>query len=168
MASLGKIQSVKTTLLREIIVEIRVEISSKRIHDSNDWLMLTSQPQLLPNSLAASLTVVSTMLSRTASTLLRRSAARHMSTEAASASKSMTLNFSLPHETLYSGASVASVIIPGVEGEYGVTMDHVPIVSQLKPGVLQILHEDGETEKYFVSGGFALTHPNSVTVRAIQ
>jgi F-type H+-transporting ATPase subunit delta len=108
------------------------------------------------------------MLSRTASTLLRRSAARHMSTEAASASTSMTLNFSLPHETLYSGASVASVIIPGVEGEYGVTMNHVPIVSQLKPGVLQILHEDGETEKYFVSGGFALTHPNSVTVRAIQ
>lgn len=80
----------------------------------------------------------------------------------------MTLNFSLPHETLYNGASVASVIIPGVEGEYGVTINHVPIVSQLKPGVLQILHEDGETEKYFVSGGFALTHANSVTVRVIQ
>lgn len=80
----------------------------------------------------------------------------------------MTLNFSLPHETLYNGASVASVIIPGVEGEYGVTMNHVPIVSQLKPGVLQILHDDGETEKYFVSGGFALTHANSVTVSAIQ
>lgn len=76
----------------------------------------------------------------------------------------MTLNFSLPHETIYEKATVASVIIPGAEGEYGVTVDHVPTVSQLKPGVLQILHDDGETEKYFCSGGFALTHPNSVTV----
>lgn len=103
------------------------------------------------------------MLSRTASTILRRSAARCMSTEAVSTA--MTLNFSLPHETIYDGATVASVIIPGAEGEYGVTVDHVPTVSQLKPGVLQILHDDGETEKYFCSGGFALTHPNSVTVR---
>mmetsp|Transcript_20854 Transcript_20854/g.37879 ORF Transcript_20854/g.37879 Transcript_20854/m.37879 type:complete len:164 (+) Transcript_20854:54-545(+) len=102
------------------------------------------------------------MLSRTASTILRRSAARYMSTEAA-ASTSMTLNFNLPHETIYDGATVASVIIPGSEGEYGVTVDHVPTVAQLKPGVLQIFHEDGETEKYFCPGGFALTHPNSVT-----
>jgi len=85
-----------------------------------------------------------------------------MSTEAAA--KVMTLNFNLPHETIYDGANVASVIIPGSEGEYGVTVDHVPTVAQLKPGVLQILHDDGETEKYFCSGGFALTHPNSVTV----
>lgn len=105
------------------------------------------------------------MLSRTASTLLRRSAARYMSTEAA-ASTSMILNFNLPHETIYDGATVDSVIIPGSEGEYGVTRDHVPTVAQLKPGVLQILHEDGETEKYFCSGGFALTHPDSVTVRS--
>lgn len=76
----------------------------------------------------------------------------------------MTLNFNLPHETIYDGATVSSVIIPGSEGEYGVTVDHVPTVAQLKPGVLQILHDDGETEKYFCSGGFALTHPNSVTV----
>jgi hypothetical protein len=110
-------------------------------------------------------TVSAIMLSRTASTILRRSAARYMSTEAA-ASTSMTLNFSLPHETIYDGATVASVIIPGSEGEYGVTVDHVPTVAQLKPGVLQIFHEDGETEKYFCPGGFALTHPNSVTVRA--
>ena len=104
------------------------------------------------------------MLSRTASTLLRRSAARYMSTEAAPAT-TMTLNFVLPHEAVYKGAAVDSVIIPAIDGEYGVTVDHVPTVSQLKPGVLQIIHQDGETEKYFVAGGFAFTHPNSVTVR---
>ena len=79
----------------------------------------------------------------------------------------MTLNFSVPHESIYNGANVFQVIIPGVEGEYGVTPNHVPYVAQLKPGVLQILHEEGnlaDSEKYFVAGGYALTHANSVTV----
>ncbi len=91
-----------------------------------------------------------------------------MSTEAAAteAATSVTLNFSVPHESIYSGASVYQVIIPGVEGEYGVSAGHVPYVAQLKPGVLQIIHDEGasgESEKYFVPGGYALTHPNSVT-----
>jgi F-type H+-transporting ATPase subunit delta len=78
----------------------------------------------------------------------------------------MTLNFNLPHETIYSGVQVSSVIVPGAAGEYGVTANHVPLVAQLKAGVLQILHEaSGEPEKYFVAGGFSLTHENSVTVR---
>ncbi|GAX15372.1 F-type H+-transporting ATPase subunit delta [Fistulifera solaris] len=102
------------------------------------------------------------MLSRTASSFLRRSATRCMSTEAATAVK---LNFCLPQETLYKGASVHSVILPGMGGEYGITANHVPYVSQLKPGVVKILHEEGsaDPEKYFVAGGYALTHPDSTT-----
>lgn len=103
----------------------------------------------------------------TATQVLRRVAARSMSTEAA-ASSMVTLNFNVPHETLYKDASVYSVIIPGVEGEYGVTANHVPYVAQLKPGVLQILHEENqaEPEKWFVCGGYSLTHPDSATVRS--
>jgi len=41
-------------------------------------------------------------------------------------------------------ARVNQVIVPGAEGEYGVIADHAPHGAQLKPGVLQILHEDGE------------------------
>eukprot|EP00977_Amphora_coffeiformis_P008324 scaffold1880_cov166-Amphora_coffeaeformis.AAC.3 len=95
---------------------------------------------------------------------LRRVATRFMSTEAA-APTTVKLNFSLPHETIYKDADVSSVIIPGIEGEYGVGAGHVPYVAQLKPGVLQILHEEGTTEpeKYFVAGGYALTHPDSTT-----
>mmetsp|Transcript_41377 Transcript_41377/g.58230 ORF Transcript_41377/g.58230 Transcript_41377/m.58230 type:complete len:166 (-) Transcript_41377:71-568(-) len=104
------------------------------------------------------------MLSRTAATLARRSgvaarAAASFSTEAAS----MKLNFALPQETIYNGAEVQQVIIPGTDGEYGITANHVPTVSQLKPGVVQILHSAGEPEKYFVAGGFAFTHANSLT-----
>ena len=101
--------------------------------------------------------------------VLRRAAAapfarRAMST-AEESSGAMTLNFNLPHETIYSGAKVSQVIVPGAAGEYGVTADHVPVVAQLKPGVLQILHDgSSEAEKYFVAGGFSITHENSVTV----
>ena len=104
------------------------------------------------------------MLSRAlARKVLSRSvAARAFSTEVA---ESVTLNFSVPYESIYNGASVFSVNIPGIEGEYGVTPNHVPYVAQLKPGVLQIVHEEGsEDEKYFVAGGYAMTHENSVTV----
>mmetsp|Transcript_3674 Transcript_3674/g.5481 ORF Transcript_3674/g.5481 Transcript_3674/m.5481 type:complete len:166 (-) Transcript_3674:332-829(-) len=94
------------------------------------------------------------------STILRRA----MSTAEEGAAGSMTLNFNLPHETIYSGAKVSQVIVPGSAGEYGVTADHVPVVAQLKAGVLQILHDGvAEPEKYFVAGGFSITHANSTT-----
>lgn len=90
-----------------------------------------------------------------------------MSTEAAvEPATSVTLNFSIPAQTIYNGASVYQVIIPGAEGEYGVSAGHVPYVAQLKPGVLQIIHDEGagsESEKYFVPGGYALTHASSLT-----
>ena len=116
------------------------------------------------------------MLSRGASVISRKAilsrssiVTRSLASEAAAAdASSVTLNFSVPYESIYNGASVFQVIIPGVEGEYGVTPNHVPYVAQMKPGVLQILHEEGnlsDSEKYFVAGGYALTHENSVTVR---
>jgi len=98
----------------------------------------------------------------TASPIVRRS----FSTEAAAAaSNKMTLNFNLPHENIYSNAQIDQVIVPGSAGEYGITAKHVPIVAELKAGVLKILHGEGkEEEKYFVPGGFSITHPDSVTV----
>lgn len=118
------------------------------------------------------LLVPNTMLRQTATRLLYRTPVRCLSSEsvvAADASK-VKLNFVLSHETIYSNTKVFSVIIPGVEGEYGVTGGHVPYVAQLKPGVLQILHEElgSEPEKYFVAGGYALTHPDSQTVSHLE
>jgi len=92
--------------------------------------------------------------------------AQRLMSEAAApaASGNLVINFNLPHETIYDSKEVASVIIPGLAGEYGVTAGHSAIVSQMKAGVLQILHTDGgDAEKYFVPGGFALSHENSVT-----
>ncbi len=117
------------------------------------------------------------MLSRTvASRVLRSSPSssalllRSFSSPATSShaeATSVTLNFCLPHETIYKGAQVFSVILPGSEGEYGISVNHVPYVAQLKAGVVQIIHSEtgSDVEKYFVPGGYALSHPNSVTVR---
>ena len=92
-------------------------------------------------------------------------AARRQFADAATASGLMKLNFNLPQETLYDGVNIKSVVVPGATGEYEVTADHVPIVAEMKAGMLTINHEDGEEEKYFVAGGFSLTHEGSTTVR---
>ena len=57
---------------------------------------------------------------------------------------------------------IDQVVLPGVEGYFGVKANHVPYVAQLKAGVVE-LHEGTEVSKYFISGGFAFVHPNSVT-----
>lgn len=110
--------------------------------------------------LSRSSAVAKTVLSRTS----RRVAARGFSSEASEAATSVSLNFSVPYESIYAGASVEQVIIPGAEGEYGVTANHVPYVAQMKPGVLTVMFDSTESEKYFVAGGYAVTHANSVTV----
>lgn len=115
------------------------------------------------------------MLSRSTSLVARRLAtvartaklaSRTFSSEAtAEGATAVTLNLSVPYEAIYNGASVEQVIIPGTAGEYGVTVNHVPYVSQMKPGVLQVFFEGtNEPEKYFVAGGYAVTHENSLTV----
>lgn len=54
-----------------------------------------------------------------------------------------------------------AVILPGVDGYFGLKANHVPIISQLRPGVVE-LHAGAEVEKFFISGGFAFVHPNGV------
>lgn len=89
---------------------------------------------------------------------------RRFATESTGGGGTMTLNFNLPQETLYASAPVKSVVVPGAMGEYEVTADHVPIVAELKAGMLTINFEGGESEKHFVAGGFSLTHEGSATV----
>ncbi|CAB4255262.1 similar to Saccharomyces cerevisiae YDL004W ATP16 Delta subunit of the central stalk of mitochondrial F1F0 ATP synthase [Maudiozyma barnettii] len=75
----------------------------------------------------------------------------------------LKLQFSLPHETLYSGVKVNQVNLPAQSGKMGILANHVPTIEQLSPGVVEILEENSNTaKKYFISGGFATVQPNSV------
>ena len=59
------------------------------------------------------------------------------------------------------------VRVPGVEGEFTVLAGHAPVISALRPGVIEVsLAEGGETERIFVKGGFAEVGGDRVTVLA--
>ena len=75
-----------------------------------------------------------------------------------------------PHRAIYEKANVELVRLPGVSGEFGITAGHTPNVSQLVPGVVRVYAEkDGEADEWFVSGGYAMTHPdNSLDVAAVE
>jgi F-type H+-transporting ATPase subunit epsilon len=79
----------------------------------------------------------------------------------------MALHFELvsPARLLFSG-DVASVQIPGTEGEMTILPMHAPVLSTLKPGVVTVTKDGGTIEKMFVRGGFAEVNASGLTVLA--
>ena len=77
------------------------------------------------------------------------------------------LHFALvsPARLLFSG-DVASVVIPGTEGEMTILPQHAPILATLKPGIVTITREGGATERIFVKGGMAEVNPQGLTLLA--
>lgn len=72
------------------------------------------------------------------------------------------VNFYTPHSVLSDGAKKDGATLPGIDGYFGLKANHVPLIAQLKPGVVE-LNSGPDTEKFFISGGFAFVHPNGVT-----
>lgn len=108
------------------------------------------------------------VLQRVGRTALRAEEAA--ATDPAFATK-LKFNFSIPATPIYSAAPVRMVIIPGASGVFGVLKDHVPTTAAMKPGVVQIQENEGDTElkQYFVSGGFAFVKPDSsLDIQAVE
>jgi F-type H+-transporting ATPase subunit epsilon len=56
--------------------------------------------------------------------------------------------------------------VPGVEGDFGVLAGHAPLISTVRPGIIEV-HEDGKiTDRIFVAGGFAEVNAERCTVLA--
>lgn len=68
-------------------------------------------------------------------------------------------------ETIYSG-DINMLVAAGIEGEIGILPGHIPFITLLKPGTLQITEPNGEIETVYVSGGVLEVQPNIVTVLA--
>ncbi len=77
------------------------------------------------------------------------------------------LHFELvsPSRLLFSG-EVASVTLPGTEGDMGILPGHAPVLSTLRPGVITVTRDAGEELRIFVRGGFAEVNPSGLTVLA--
>ena len=61
---------------------------------------------------------------------------------------------------------VAMAVIPGAEGDFGVMPRHAPMVSMLRPGVVEVHAGGGETRRIFVRDGFAEVLAGDVTLLA--
>lgn len=61
---------------------------------------------------------------------------------------------------------VSQVVVPGVEGAFTVLPQHAPVVSPLRPGVVDATLGEGRTVRVFVKGGFAEVDTDRVVVLA--
>src|SRR5262249_29259225 len=64
------------------------------------------------------------------------------------------------------GADVEVVVVPGVEGDFGVLPGHMPLISTIRPGVIYVFRDGKVSERIFVEGGFAEVTPETCTVLA--
>ncbi|WP_343346291.1 ATP synthase F1 subunit epsilon [Sphingomicrobium sp. XHP0239] len=80
----------------------------------------------------------------------------------------MALKFELvTPEKLVRSDDVHMVVVPGVEGDFGVMEGHAPFMTTLKDGALDIYTTAGAApERVTVSGGFAEVGNNGLTVLA--
>lgn len=82
------------------------------------------------------------------------------------AAEKLSFDLVSPEKLLYA-AHADMVVVPGVEGDFGVLAGHAPFVSILRTGVLTVSgSEDGAELKIFVRGGFAEVTPAGLTVLA--
>lgn len=59
----------------------------------------------------------------------------------------------------------SSVMLPGTEGDMTVMIEHAPVITTLRPGVLKV-EAEGTTQEFVVTGGFAEINAAGVTVLA--
>ena len=59
-----------------------------------------------------------------------------------------------PDKLLFNGP-VEDVLVPGSEGDFVVLRDHAPVMTSLRPGIVDIGETGGKHTRLFVRGGFA-------------
>ena len=74
----------------------------------------------------------------------------------------MQVDIVTPEKILFSESGVQIVTIPGIEGQMGLLDNHIPIVTFLKPGVINIENEN--KNYYFTTGGVADFKNNSLSI----
>jgi len=58
------------------------------------------------------------------------------------------------------------VVVPGSEGDFGVLPGHAPLISTVRPGVLEVYQGGKVEQRFLVAGGFAEVTPERCTVLA--
>ena len=66
---------------------------------------------------------------------------------------------------IFSG-QVEMVIAHGSLGDLGIALGHAPLITELKPGPIRLIKLGGESEVFYISGGYLEVQPNMVKVLA--
>ena len=69
-------------------------------------------------------------------------------------------------DRLLMSAEVAQVVLSGREGDFTVMPGHAPVITTLRPNVVEVGGLDGEDTRIFVRGGFADVAADRLTVLA--
>lgn len=70
-------------------------------------------------------------------------------------------------ERLLLSVDAWQVVIPGTEGDFAVMPGHAPVLSTMRPGMIEIHETAGDAgSRYFVRGGFAEASPTETTILA--
>ena len=68
-----------------------------------------------------------------------------------------------PEKSFLSKNDVTEVVVPAFEGEIGILIDHISIVSFLKPGIIKIFSKSGE-ESFYVNDGIIEFKDNNLSI----
>ena len=78
-----------------------------------------------------------------------------------------TLQFELVSpERLVLSEPVEMVVVPGAEGDFGAMPMHAPLISAVRPGVIDVYQGGKVANRIFVAGGFAEVTAERCTVLA--
>src|SRR5690554_8234331 len=66
---------------------------------------------------------------------------------------------------IFSG-EVEQLVASGIMGDLGILPGHAPLLTELQPGPVRVIHDGGQEENFYVSGGFLEVQPDVVTILA--
>jgi len=69
-------------------------------------------------------------------------------------------------ERLIVSEMVEMVVVPGTEGNFGVLPGHAPLISLIRPGMIEVYENRVVTQRFFIVGGIAEVTPERCTVLA--
>jgi len=69
-------------------------------------------------------------------------------------------------EELVLSAEASAVSVPGSEGYFTVMANHAAFMTTVKPGVVDVTMDDGNSKKIYVRGGFADVSTSGLTLLA--
>jgi F-type H+-transporting ATPase subunit epsilon len=66
-------------------------------------------------------------------------------------------------ESIFAG-QVQFLSLTGSLGDLGITPGHAPLLSEIKPGPVELRIAEGKEEVFYISGGFLEVQPHKVTL----